>query len=77
MAIFNPKCKDCKERYSGCHDHCESFLKAKAEYEELKGLIKKEEELRKHAVTKCFKRRDEICKRKKRCSGYSSLKGLH
>ena len=25
-------CKDCDKRYLGCHDHCESYKKAKSEY---------------------------------------------
>jgi hypothetical protein len=29
-------CKDCKERYLGCHDKCEVYIHAKEEYEERK-----------------------------------------
>jgi hypothetical protein len=25
-----PPCKDCTERYTACHDHCEKFKKYKA-----------------------------------------------
>ena len=33
MIGFKSNCKDCDKRYPGCHDHCESYLKAKAEYD--------------------------------------------
>lgn len=29
-------CKDCKERYLGCHDKCEKYLNAKKLLKELK-----------------------------------------
>lgn len=29
-------CKDCKERYFGCHDHCENYAVVKHEREEVK-----------------------------------------
>lgn len=30
------KCKDCTERYPGCHDKCESYKKAREEQREIK-----------------------------------------
>lgn len=27
-------CKDCAERYMGCHSYCQKYLSEKAEYEE-------------------------------------------
>ena len=32
MTIFS--CKDCGNRYPGCHGHCETYIKEKAEHEE-------------------------------------------
>ena len=29
------KCKDCKERYLGCHDHCESYQKYRKKRNEI------------------------------------------
>jgi hypothetical protein len=26
------KCKGCEQRYLGCHDHCEDYQKARAEF---------------------------------------------
>lgn len=33
-------CKDCQERFPACHDVCATYLKAKAEYEQEKEIIK-------------------------------------
>ena len=32
MAGIRECCKDCKERHSACHDYCEKYQKARAEY---------------------------------------------
>lgn len=34
-------CKDCKDRYIGCHSTCEKYINAKKEYDELQEKIKK------------------------------------
>lgn len=34
-------CKDCKERYPACHDHCERYLTAKKEIIERKMAYRK------------------------------------
>lgn len=34
-------CKDCKDRYVGCHSTCEKYINAKKEYDELQEKIKK------------------------------------
>jgi len=35
-------CKDCEDRYPGCHDHCEQFKQSKREYEAEKEIVYKE-----------------------------------
>lgn len=35
-------CKDCKDRYLGCHDRCEKFALSKAKEEEWKSKIKEQ-----------------------------------
>lgn len=35
-------CKDCKERYLGCHDKCEKYQKQSKEYKERKEKAAKE-----------------------------------
>lgn len=77
MVGFKSDCKGCDKRYPGCHDHCESYLSAKAEYEKTKALSKADEELRTYVVTRSFRRRDENTLQKKRHHGYKKLKGLH
>jgi len=34
--LRNKPCKDCLDRYSGCHAKCEKYAAAKADVEELK-----------------------------------------
>lgn len=34
-------CKDCPDRYSGCHSKCEKYLSAKAEHDKKKEEITK------------------------------------
>lgn len=34
-------CKDCTERYMGCHSYCQKYLSEKAEYDERKLREKK------------------------------------
>ena len=35
-------CKDCPDRYPACHDKCEKYKTAKAEWDERRELIKAE-----------------------------------
>lgn len=35
-------CQGCKKRYPACHDHCESYLKWKAERDKLREEHQKE-----------------------------------
>lgn len=70
-------CKDCTERYLGCHDHCEKFRADKAEDNRLKALAQEEMLYKRYAITRSYKRRDDDAIRKKRHSGYSRFKGRH
>lgn len=38
-------CKDCKDRYVGCHDKCARYLKEKQEFEETKKKIREQKRL--------------------------------
>ena len=38
-------CKDCAERHPACHDTCEKYIKAKAEWTEIQEKIKHERNL--------------------------------
>ena len=35
-------CFECQDRYPACHDTCEKYVEAKAEYEERKAKVKTE-----------------------------------
>ena len=39
------KCKDCKERYLGCHDYCESYQKYRKKRNEINDRRLREREL--------------------------------
>lgn len=43
--MLRPNCKECTERYLGCHGKCESFLKYREEWEKIKEQRKKDVEL--------------------------------
>lgn len=32
-------CRDCEDRYPGCHGTCEKYLEAKKEYDEFKRVV--------------------------------------
>lgn len=34
-------CYECKERHPGCHDSCQTYIEARAEYDERKEAIQK------------------------------------
>ena len=40
--LKNAPCKECTERYPGCHDHCQRFLALKQEYDSYKERAYKE-----------------------------------
>lgn len=57
-------CKDCQQRYPGCHGKCETYKKEKAAHEEQREAQKREREIRQglymqrsSAVTRATKRR--------------------
>lgn len=39
-------CKDCQQRYPGCHGKCETYKKEKAAHEEQRAAQKREREIR-------------------------------
>ena len=70
-------CKDCTDRYPGCHDHCEKYKEDQAEYDKIKAAMKDEMDYKKYAVTRSFQRRDDDVMRKKKHAGYRKFKGHH
>ena len=37
-------CRECEERYPGCHDHCEKYQQALKEWEDFKTHVRKEKQ---------------------------------
>ena len=55
-------CKDCTERYPGCHDYCERYLSEKEEWNKKKALRKKADEFYTYKIEQI--RKDEKRRRK-------------
>ena len=56
----NTPCKECAKRYLGCHDHCEEYQAARAEYENIKNAAHANEELNRYIseqITKTLRRK--------------------
>lgn len=50
MAFYNEPhkitcCKDCPDRYPGCHGKCEKYISQRAEYDKLKEERRKKAEI--------------------------------
>lgn len=58
-------CKDCPDRYPGCHDHCEQYKAAKAEYDRCKARADADREVRLYTEHGILRSRDKNAKRKK------------
>lgn len=43
--MIEPSCKDCKERYVGCHSHCEKYLEFRKQLDEYNQKEKEEKKL--------------------------------
>lgn len=37
-------CKDCKKRFPGCHDYCETYLEEKEEHEQVRMKARREKD---------------------------------
>ena len=58
----NTPCKECvkPKRHLGCHDHCEEYQAARAEYENIKNAARANEELYRYIseqITKTLRRK--------------------
>ena len=45
---MNPPCKDCPDRRSGCHSHCEKYIAYTVELEKMR-----EDKRREYAIADC------------------------
>lgn len=61
--MYNGPCKDCPDRFIGCHDECEKYKSFREELERCKKIMIKEIESRRCSVERSVKLKE--FKRKK------------
>ena len=62
-------CKDCPNRYPGCHGKCEKYLAEKAFYRKRKEDIRTRNAAVGYTVDEIRKKRDRAAKRRRGASG--------
>ena len=67
-------CKDCPNRYPGCHDKCEKYQKEKAEWDRLKTKEAENRELQAYICGSINKKKDMSAKKTAR---YPKLKSYN
>lgn len=62
--MYNPfiACKDCANRYPGCHGKCETYIKAKAEHDRLRAADMLEKDIWSYAAKTINAKRDADAK---------------
>lgn len=68
MGLFT--CKDCPNRYPGCHDKCEKYKTEKAEYERLKAKWNIDRDSRHYAAEIVTKRKSDAAVKHRKNSQY-------
>lgn len=66
--VMKSPCKDCEKRFPGCHDTCEGYKKAKAEY--MEATHKRWEAKRKENVVAQYAMDSAIKKLKRKMNGH-------
>lgn len=66
-------CKNCQERYPGCHDHCERYKEERAEYDRLKAIENRDRTVRQYICDEHRKHADRRAQEKKAKAGYHHL----
>ena len=59
-------CRNCLDRYPGCHQYCNTYKKERAEYDRQKAEENKTRDAYYYAVEEMNRRRDRRTKEKKR-----------
>lgn len=59
-------CRNCLDRYPGCHQHCKTYKKERAEYERQKAEENKDKDVSYYSAERINKIRDKRTKEKKR-----------
>lgn len=58
-------CKDCADRYPGCHDHCERYKAEKARIKKYEADLIGNKDCYDYECRRVFKDKDTIMKRKR------------
>ncbi len=67
-------CKNCQERYPGCHDHCEKgYKEERAEYDRRKAIADKDKSVRQYLYEEHKKYADKKAQEKKQKAGYRHM----
>jgi hypothetical protein len=64
-------CKDCPHRYPGCHDHCDSYGRAKEEHEKIKAMRNPDDSVRCYVNRNIERTMDSKAKRARANKGIS------
>lgn len=67
-------CKDCPDRYPGCHDKCEKYQKEKAVWDKMKAKAEENRELEAYVCNSIKRKRDISAKKGKQ---YPKLKSYN
>lgn len=64
-------CKNCQDRYPGCHSHCEKYQKEKAEHDKRKSEIYKEKFISYYTIGSICRKKNAAAIHKKGNRRYS------
>lgn len=64
-------CKDCPDRYIGCHAKCEKYLREKADYECLKAIANQDKSSKNYTAEAISRRQSIAAVRRKKSSQYN------
>ena len=71
MTIPNFRCKDCTDRYPGCHDHCEKYKEDKAAHDKRRYEERLQREASMYIYSHVGDVLDCVAKRRRDKAGYS------
>lgn len=70
MSHFINCCHHCTDRYPGCHDHCDTYKKKRAEWDEIKAKDRLERSIDGYLSGNIHRSRDANAKRRKEYQRY-------
>lgn len=73
MAFIIVSCKDCSDRYPGCHGKCETYKRERAEHDKRKAVIDAHREARIYWNNSKANRANNMAIRRKERKGYNGF----